>query len=291
MSACNCCEKPDGYWRIESRTRTSGFHSYGLFTPYQISGVCYTQYAGLPGVYSGVVPCDMGFLVNEERVYDTVVCTRTVTLGTSGNGVTITPSNTPCPPGNRWTLSGPVDDDGRQSYVLAAAAAATWSDWPEAPWVFDRATWPVSGNPWPPLPATAQQFLKVDEAEYRVAVCHLPTGYLKIWWKVSEYYFKSGVGFTYVDPSSITIEPTVIQDATLRHGTYAFPDITCNALSYFGEFSLEMPSRPTDRAEVHGVSPVLEKFSYLPDYEPDISDPENPQPNGFPDPTWEPAAP
>lgn len=33
------------------------------------------------------------------------------------------------------------------------------------------------------------------------------------------------------------------------------------------------------------------KWSYLPGYEPDISDEENPQPNGFPDPAWEPAAP
>ena len=33
------------------------------------------------------------------------------------------------------------------------------------------------------------------------------------------------------------------------------------------------------------------KWSFLPGYEPDISDTENPQPNGFPDPAWEPAAP
>jgi hypothetical protein len=36
---------------------------------------------------------------------------------------------------------------------------------------------------------------------------------------------------------------------------------------------------------------VISKWSFLPNYEPDISDPENPQPNGFPDPSWEPAAP
>lgn len=33
------------------------------------------------------------------------------------------------------------------------------------------------------------------------------------------------------------------------------------------------------------------KFSCVSGYEPDISDPENPQPNGFPDPTWEAAPP
>jgi hypothetical protein len=34
----------------------------------------------------------------------------------------------------------------------------------------------------------------------------------------------------------------------------------------------------------------LLKYSCLPGYEPDQSDPDNPQPNGFPDPAWEPAA-
>ena len=33
------------------------------------------------------------------------------------------------------------------------------------------------------------------------------------------------------------------------------------------------------------------KYSCVPGYEPDISDEDNPQPNGFPDPTWELAAP
>jgi len=39
------------------------------------------------------------------------------------------------------------------------------------------------------------------------------------------------------------------------------------------------------------ISVEILKFSYLEDYEPDISDPLNPQPSGFPDPTWEPLPP
>lgn len=36
---------------------------------------------------------------------------------------------------------------------------------------------------------------------------------------------------------------------------------------------------------------AISRWSCVPGYEPDISDPENPQANGFPDPEWEPAAP
>ncbi len=39
------------------------------------------------------------------------------------------------------------------------------------------------------------------------------------------------------------------------------------------------------------VSVEILKFSYLDAYEPDISDPLNPQPSGFPDPLWEPLPP
>jgi hypothetical protein len=38
------------------------------------------------------------------------------------------------------------------------------------------------------------------------------------------------------------------------------------------------------------VSIEIAKWSCVPGYEPDISDPENPQANGFPDPSWEAAA-
>jgi len=39
------------------------------------------------------------------------------------------------------------------------------------------------------------------------------------------------------------------------------------------------------------LSYSIVKYSCVPGYVPDISDPDNPQPNGYPDPAWEPAAP
>ena len=61
-------------------------------------------------------------------------------------------------------------------------------------------------------------------------------------------------------------------------------------LAYNATGNLITPEWAYDAAtEYHSVEIV--KWSCLPGYEPDITDPENPQPNGFPDPTWEPAAP
>jgi len=39
------------------------------------------------------------------------------------------------------------------------------------------------------------------------------------------------------------------------------------------------------------ISVRIARWSVVSGYEPDISDPDNPQPNGYPDPTWEAAAP
>lgn len=44
-------------------------------------------------------------------------------------------------------------------------------------------------------------------------------------------------------------------------------------------------------ATAGSISVSVLKFSCVQGYEPDTSDEENPQPNGYPDPTWEPAAP
>jgi hypothetical protein len=52
------------------------------------------------------------------------------------------------------------------------------------------------------------------------------------------------------------------------------------------------PAFPTDSdVGSNTIRVSILKWSFVRGYEPDISDPENPQPNGFPDPAWEPAAP
>lgn len=60
-------------------------------------------------------------------------------------------------------------------------------------------------------------------------------------------------------------------------------------------FEVEMQYNTTDgqgQSVVAYVEAVeILKYSCVPGYEPDISDEENPQPNGFPDPLWEAAAP
>jgi hypothetical protein len=54
------------------------------------------------------------------------------------------------------------------------------------------------------------------------------------------------------------------------------------------EIDLEVPEpvEGADPADVKAVVTVL-KYSFLSDYEPDVSDPTNPQPNGWPDPSWQ----
>ena len=49
------------------------------------------------------------------------------------------------------------------------------------------------------------------------------------------------------------------------------------------------PSTPPPTDGIHSIE--ILKFSVLPGYVPDSSDPDHHQPSGVPDPTWEPAAP
>lgn len=87
-----------------------------------------------------------------------------------------------------------------------------------------------------------------------------PTCYLKVWFKGGNTYEWMGSGYPcFADPSksSNAQENVIIGEATGENDCY-----------------LE-----------------ILKWSFLPEYEPDITDPNNPQPNGFPDPTWVAATP
>jgi hypothetical protein len=170
-------------------------------------------------------------------------------------------------------LSMQFTDAMVESYLATKLAAATWSDWNE----FDNTATRALGA--------------ATELKYRIDVCHLPTTYLKVWFLLQQK-IDSG-SWSDIPPPA----PIVITDATLHHATWvtpppdpwnpSYPYLVCDYIP-LGEAGITAPlmsgSTVTQRLTVA-------KFSYLPDYEPDILDPLNPQPSGFPDPAWEPAAP
>ena len=98
--------------------------------------------------------------------------------------------------------------------------------------------------------------------------------------------------FTYIDMEPYVWEgsgspclPEPLANPLIHpHNPYAnTPD--GNNVVVSGPTEIPIPTEPSS------IFVEAAKWSFLPDYEPDISDPANPQPNGYPDPTWEPAAP
>jgi hypothetical protein len=158
-----------------------------------------------------------------------------------------------------------------ESYMAAKLAAATWTT---------GANDPIS-----------RSLGSVTQLKYWVEICHLPTAYLKVWFRLEEQV-DGGAWADLVPP-----EPFVVTDATLHHQTWVtppfdpedpiWPYLSC-VYTAFAETVIE-PALLAGHTVTQRFTPL--KFSYLPGYEPDISDPLNPQPDGFPDPAWEPAAP
>jgi len=121
--------------------------------------------------------------------------------------------------------------------------------------------------------------LSASNSEWKIE--HSPTAscYLRVWLRSKFTPTEGEVVYTDLDPyvwsgsgNPCLINPllSVSDDANVIHG---------------GANDLPIPQENgTEIVEVM-------KWSYLPDYEPDISDPSNNQPNGFPDSTWEAAAP
>lgn len=118
-------------------------------------------------------------------------------------------------------------------------------------------------------------YFSQTKLKYRVR--HLPTGtcYLKVW--ISKIFTPAG-------------------------GSPGTPVITSYEWTGSGNPCLTVPLDPVnaDSQKINGsetevgvpasagiTTVSLLKWSCVPGYEPDVSDPENLQPNGFPDPTWE----
>jgi hypothetical protein len=132
-----------------------------------------------------------------------------------------------------------------------------------------------------------------QQMQFRIR--HHPTGtcYLKVWFRKTTTV-EGDPGADPPVPEEVTHDDSTTYEWT-GTGSPCFTDPLKPAddpanLIHGDPIEVEAPELGTDGRAATVVVSIL-KFSYLPDYEPDVSDPENPQPDGWPDPFWEPAAP
>lgn len=152
-----------------------------------------------------------------------------------------------------------------------------WPEWSEAT---------SSGQASRVKSGTCGLTLTLEKTKWRLK--HAPSGtcYLKVWLRKT---------FT---PAATDPPTDPLPDPTVTETTYEWTGT--------GNPCLADPTKAIDHAdnaitgsetevgapEEEGVTTIeILKYSCVEGYEPDISDEENPQPNGFPDPTWEAAAP
>jgi hypothetical protein len=160
------------------------------------------------------------------------------------------------------------------------AYPAEWLAWYNMPAPDEYGYFPPGFVYWDGTPASYLQEITYSQGskgkmQWRIGHCPSPTGYLKVWLvnvARDESYIETrtplppyewrGVG------NPCLTDPTISANAPANF--VASPD----------EFEV-LPPEHTGTNEIR-----IEKYSLLEDYEPDITDPENPQPNGFPAPTW-----
>jgi len=135
-----------------------------------------------------------------------------------------------------------------------------------------------------------------SKIRYRLSVIVPSTCYMKLW-----------MGWEWLSDRSVIANEFTLEPTFSGPGGRCFSDsdLVVNILPWLPRipwqsfpsssewFEADLPvysnafdGEPTNLEELD-----VQKFSYVPGYEPDISDPSNPQPNGYPDPTWEAAAP
>ena len=108
--------------------------------------------------------------------------------------------------------------------------------------------------------------------KYRIRYTKSPTDYLKVWVKIRFYN-----GYTVVSTETRIIE----------FNTSGLEGVTCGNPEYStsAEYTVS-PNIPSFFEGYSGYSKLysvhIEKYSFVQTYEPDTSDPNNPQPNGFP---------
>lgn len=321
-SACNCCEEPPGAGMVlQCVSATTQFdtpcgstdpdqqtpNGYAdppvliryckKITEYHAGGGGYatqvTTYSisGITGECESHSTCSGSFTITYESgciltgTYSGETCdlTFTKTGGSedsicSGNGVLDPPEPSTLPP----------------LFEGCAELVPTYPDFP---------AWPPADPDGPPVTldtgqgtactATSETAIPLDRIIKRKTkwrIKHYPTGtcYLKVWFRKTTTI--------YGDPSATPPGADVVthDDTTTYEWTgTGNPCITNPDAGVYGWsnaiFGSEHINTPPDVPGSIAIS--ILKFSYLPGYEPDVTDPENHQPNGYPDPTWEVAAP
>lgn len=125
------------------------------------------------------------------------------------------------------------------------------------------------------------------KGEWRISHQPSMTCYLKVWIRRWENTFAAPGWDPPVEESETYTDSTYVWEGT---GNPCLTDPSKSVLADENRIFSEITEEPVPGRRTF-VSIELLKFSYLEGYEPDISDPLNPQPNGFPDPAWEPAPP
>lgn len=123
------------------------------------------------------------------------------------------------------------------------------------------------------------------KCQWRITHQPTPTCYLKVWLRKLITTRADGYAtpvYTHEDLPSYVWEG--VENPCFIDPTKNYLD---SANTIIGPTNEVMPPSTNWTSE----SVVVLKYSYFPDYEPDITDEDNPQPNGFPDPEWEVAAP
>ena len=121
------------------------------------------------------------------------------------------------------------------------------------------------------------------KGEWRIAHQPSMTCYLRVWVRIYTNTFAAPTW----DPPIVDSE-TFTDEVYLWEGTGnpCLPDTT-KGLSDPENQIYSTPNVVGIPGARTTICAVILKYSYLAGYEPDISDPDNLQPNGFPDPTWE----
>jgi hypothetical protein len=131
---------------------------------------------------------------------------------------------------------------------------------------------------------------------YRIFFTPSPTGYLKVWLERGRLVVRYSSPFTEPFTSSFTYNSEIInvvlsstkQDEADPCGNGENPNYQYSQAYSIGDliFAGDIID-PNGYYTGRTLGIRIKKYSFLPDYEPDISDPNNPQPNGFPNPNWQ----
>lgn len=125
-----------------------------------------------------------------------------------------------------------------------------------------------------------------------------PTGtcYLKVWFRLTRVIEDGDLDADPPVPHTVEIDDTSEPYVWQGSGNPCFseamlpPEHVDNRITSPVVLTIEAPGTGPSDERITVTASIL-KYSFLASYDPDISDPENPQPNGFPDLDWEPAAP